>query len=73
MSVDRSSVEKEALRRVAVAASRLRQAQRRLHESTTTEEALEAAREEARALRSLDRALEKLELVESGKVRLLGT
>jgi len=71
--VDKWSIERKALRRVARAASRLRQAQRRMHEPLSTEEALEAARDEARALRSLDRALEELELLETGRVRLLGT
>jgi hypothetical protein len=52
---------------VAAAARRVRQAQRRLLDCRSTEEALEAAREEARALRSLDRALAELSLTEGAE------
>lgn len=56
----RTAKEGEILRRIAEAALRMRRAQKRLLDSATTEEALEAAREEARALRSLDAALGEL-------------
>lgn len=54
---EETAEEEEVLRRIAEAAYRLRRAQLRLLSPTTSEEALEAAREEARALRMLDRAL----------------
>lgn len=56
------SREGEILRRIAVEARRMRRAQERLLGSSTSEEALDAAREEARALRSLDEALAEFSL-----------
>lgn len=52
--------EGEILVRIADAARRMRRAQLRLLDPASSEEALEAAREEARALRKLDQALGEL-------------
>lgn len=62
--------ELRAMRKVVEAAIRLREAHGRVLAGHATEEILEAVREEARALRSLDSALRDLPLQasESGRV-----
>lgn len=59
-SSNHSASKGEILERIAEAARRLRRAQLRLLDPATSEEVLEAAREEARALRKLDQALGEL-------------